>query len=65
MRASYEQQLKALQSKIQTMETESKRREREIAEHQQRMDKISLLQKSLEEAKAQVCGVNQYAMQST
>ena len=36
------------------MESETRRREREMAEHQQRMDKISLLQKSLEEAKAQV-----------
>jgi hypothetical protein len=39
------------------MEAESKRREREMAEHQQRMDKINLLQKSLEEAKAQVYSI--------
>lgn len=53
IRSAYEQQLKSLQTKISSMEAESKRREREMAEHQQRMDKINLLQKSLEEAKAQ------------
>ena len=35
------------------MESDTKRRERDLAEHQQRMDKIDLLQKSLEDAKAQ------------
>ena len=56
VKSAYESQLKALQGKLQAMEAEAKRREREISEHQQRMDKIDTLQRSLEEAKNQVCG---------
>ena len=43
-----------LQGKISDLESESKRREREISEHHALSDKINQLQKSLEEAKSQV-----------
>ena len=54
IKKTYEQQLKVLQGKISDLESESKRREREISEHQALSDKINQLQKSLEEAKSQV-----------
>ncbi len=53
MKLTYENQLKTLQQKLSSLEAEARRREREMADQQLRVDKIEALQKSLEEAKIQ------------